>query len=288
MESSGGTRQDPLADPPPSYTSNTARDSSDNNPPLSVSGPSSRTIQPDSPWRAKQIAELKSLDLANSRPSETAAGTDQPQEENDKYVQPSLGTRLTIRTNANVPAAPIPTFAPESKFKKTLHKFSHKHRSDVQPGSSIPESSIADTYGQMEVIKGTSVGQEKLENTWVTLLNSHQGSKPKLVKVEVSTTRVIDFPNSHITRFDRLLVEVSSMVSGCSGQTAPSKPLALAEVATPRASISIPLVLLNAFRSVAALCWTLYPSCMSTARPVYVVTQAESCMSWVGIPEAVS
>ena len=141
-------------------------------------------------FTTKQIAELSSVDPTISRVSITAVGTDQRQAEIEDYGQLCRGSRLIIQKSGNGPAAPIPTSTPGSKFKKTLDRISNKNKSDFEPVPTTP-GGRGPGYGQIELIKGISLGQEKRENTWVTLLNSHQGRRPRLAKIEVSAAMAV-------------------------------------------------------------------------------------------------
>ena len=135
----------------------------------------------------EEIAGLASADPANSKISITAVGTDQRQAEIEDYGQLCRGSRLVIQTSGEGPAPPIPTSTNVPKWKQTLEKLSAKNRKgqQLQP-TPTAQAGTGSSRDQIEVIKGVSVGQEKQENTFMIVLNSHQGGMPRLVKVEVS------------------------------------------------------------------------------------------------------
>lgn len=138
-----------------------------------------------------EIGELASVDPLSRKVTITAVGTDQRQAEIEDYGNLLKTSRLVIKTSPEGPAQPVPTSSPADKLKQKLSKFtggssrSSGHMSPTALAHTHNEKATAGP-GEMVVIKGLPVGQEKKDNTWMTILNSHQGQRPKLVKVDVS------------------------------------------------------------------------------------------------------
>ena len=139
----------------------------------------------------EQIGQLIKSDPSKCKVTIHAIGTDQRSAQVQDYSQLQKGSRLVITTSPEGPAQPIPTSSSTagSKFKRGLDKFAQKHlgQSLSAPGPTPTVShGIPAGPGQMEVIKGIAVGQEKPQNpSFLTILNSYQGSRPKLVKIDI-------------------------------------------------------------------------------------------------------
>lgn len=151
----------------------------------------------------EHISQLTKRDPSQHKVTIHAIGTDQRSAQIQDYRQLLKGSRLVIQTSPEGPAAPVPTASSSSKFRRGLDKFAQKHL-----GQSINRSSPSPVIsfggkpgpGQMEVIKGIPVGQEKPQNhSFLTVLNSHQGSRPKLVKVDIHAGLALDGFKLHWT-----------------------------------------------------------------------------------------
>lgn len=132
----------------------------------------------------RQIADLASADPKNTKISVTAVGTDQRQAEIEDYGQLCKESRMIVKTSPEGPAPPIPTASAGGKFKRAFNKLANKdgHHAEIVPH---PGHGVKPGDGEMEIIKGISVGQEKRENTFITVLHGFQGGRPKLVRIEV-------------------------------------------------------------------------------------------------------
>lgn len=181
-------------------------------------GPNPQAPPQNLRFTSSDIKELAKISdgLEKHKITLTAVGTDQRQAEIEDYGALSRGSRLVIQVTPEGPQKPVPTGTSSaggaqatvgpthaggssgSKFFSKLDKFANKHGlGNLTAGMPIPGGAqgkvlhgqtSATGPGQIEVIKGIHVGQEKAENTWLVVLNSHQGNRPKLVKIEVSSS----------------------------------------------------------------------------------------------------
>lgn len=139
----------------------------------------------------EEIKRLCQTDIASCKLTVTACGTDQRKAEIQDYSRLLKGSRLVITTTAEGPAAPVPTSSRSSstsKLKRFAQKHLHQGDSASASATTVARSDGRDLRpGQFEAIKGIPVGSEKPQNpSFLTIFNSHQSSRPKLVKVEVS------------------------------------------------------------------------------------------------------